>query len=65
MKKMSIDERRRYLKRVAPRYGRANKADWGLLTSKDDSSNRVTSQEPDTAGEHTHQYQYLLVGASE
>ncbi len=31
---MSINERRRYLKRVAPRYGRANKADWGCLLAK-------------------------------
>ena len=31
---MSIDERRKYLKRVAPRYGRANKAERGCLLAK-------------------------------
>lgn len=31
---MSIDERRKYLKRVASRYGRANKADWGRLLAE-------------------------------
>jgi hypothetical protein len=32
--KMSIDERRKYLKRVAPRYGRANKAERGRLLAE-------------------------------
>ena len=31
---MSIDERRKYLKRVAPRYGRANKAERGRLLAE-------------------------------
>lgn len=47
--KMSIDERRKYLKLVVPRYSRSDKAGKGGILTGDGSGDGATPQKPDQA----------------
>ncbi len=45
--KMSVDERRKYMKLVAPRYLKAGRKEQGEILTRNGKSHPVAPQEPD------------------